>query len=101
MTPAEAFAGGDGSKESPYEISDAEELYRMASIINGYELGADKSYYVLTADIVINDVTNYENWETEAPQYGWEPIGAFKGNLTETDTVLQDCIVLLVERMPR
>ena len=80
MTPAEAFAGGDGSKESPYEISNAEELYRMASIINGYELGADKSYYVLTADIVINDVTNYENWEKEAPQYGWEPINSFQGN---------------------
>ena len=72
-----------------------------AFLSNEYELGADKSYYVLTADIVINDVTNYENWETEAPQYGWEPIGAFKGNLTETDTVLQDCIVLLAERMPR
>lgn len=80
MTPAEAFAGGDGSKESPYEISTAEELYRMASIINGYELGADKSYYVLTSDIVINDVTNYENWEKEAPQYGWEPINSFQGN---------------------
>lgn len=80
MTPAEAFAGGDGSKENPYEISTAEELYRMASIINGYELGADKSYYVLTADIVINDVANYENWEKEAPQYGWEPINSFQGN---------------------
>ena len=80
MTPASAFAGGDGSKESPYEISNAEELYRMATIINGYELGADKSYYVLTSDIVINDVANYENWETDAPKYGWEPINSFQGN---------------------
>lgn len=80
MTPAESFAGGDGSKESPYEISKAEELYRMASMINTYELGADKSYYVLTSDIVINDVSNYENWEKEAPQYGWEPINSFQGN---------------------
>lgn len=80
MTPASAFAGGNGSKESPYEISTAEELYRMASIINGYELGADKSYYVLTSDIVINDVSGYANWETEAPKYGWEPINSFQGN---------------------
>lgn len=80
MTPAESFAGGDGSKESPYEISTAEELYRMASMINTYELGADKSYYVLTSDIVINDVSNYENWEKEAPQYGWDPINSFQGN---------------------
>ena len=80
MTPADAFAGGDGSKESPYQISTAEELYRMASIMNTYELGADKSYYVLTNDIVINDVSNYENWEKEAPQYGWESINSFQGN---------------------
>lgn len=51
-----------------------------AFLSNEYELGADKSYYVLTADIVINDVTNYENWEKEAPQYGWEPINSFQGN---------------------
>lgn len=80
LTPAESFAGGDGTKENPYEISTAEELYRMASIINGSELGANESYYVLTNDIVINDVSNYENWGKEAPRYGWEPIKFFKGN---------------------
>lgn len=80
MTPASAFAGGDGSKESPYEISTAEELYRMASVINGTEIGVDKSYYILMADIVINDVSDYANWEIEAPKYGWEPINCFQGN---------------------
>lgn len=88
--PADSFAGGDGSEESPYQISNAEELYRFSYIMDASnfslqdeeygEVFRDK-YYVITDDIVVNDVSDYEVWTESAPQNGWKPINTFEGHL--------------------
>lgn len=44
------FTVGDGTKESPYLISNGDQLYAMVS------LGGDSAYYKLTCDIYLNDV---------------------------------------------
>ena len=78
-----AFAGGDGSESSPYEISSAEELQYLAELLAEDALSAYRGkYYILTADISLNDVSNYENWGEQRPSYDWKPIGtkaAFTG----------------------
>ena len=62
--PAEAndkatlFAGGTGTAEDPWQISTAEQLYRIHDDLT--------AHYILTADI---DLSAYENWT---------PIGAFQ-----------------------
>ena len=90
MEPAETFAGGDGSEADPYQISTAEELYRFAYVMDGTNFSLEdeefavvfrEKYYVLTADIVINDAVDFENWQAEAPEYGWSPVPAFSGQL--------------------
>ena len=81
---AQDFSGGDGSEESPYQISTAEELQLLSDML----ADEDKKYdykgknFVLTADIDLNDVTDFDNWSTSRPQYDWRPIGetyAFSG----------------------
>ena len=63
--PAEAndktntlFAGGTGTAEDPWQISTAEQLYRIHDDLT--------AHYILIADI---DLSAYENWT---------PIGAFQ-----------------------
>ncbi len=86
IEPAEAFAGGSGTAEDPFQIANAQQLALLAKVINQeydwdhqdeqdlYRYG----YYVLTADIELNDTTNFANWESEPPAYVWEPIGTRK-----------------------
>ena len=82
---ADAFAGGDGSESSPYEISSAEELQYFAELLADPENRSTEyreKNYILTADISLNDVSDYENWSTDRPEYDWKPIGteaAFTG----------------------
>lgn len=65
------YSGGDGSKESPYEISDADQLKFFSESING---GTDiDKYYVLTNDIDMKNAS-------------WTPVGFFS-NDTEYTTV--------------
>lgn len=90
MTPAESFAGGDGTKENPYQISNAAEWYRFGYILDPsnitpddeeYAQIFDDKYYILTDDIVINDAADYENWLENPPKYDWDPINNFEGHL--------------------
>ena len=64
-TAAESFAGGTGSKESPFEISNAQQLYLLASSDTESTHG---KYYKLTGDIDISGV--HEGWQKENP-YVW------------------------------
>ena len=83
IQPAEAFAGGSGTEDDPFQIETAQQLALLAKVTNryygldGYE--EEKLYrdghYVLTADIALNDTSDFANWETQAPAYSWEPIG--------------------------
>ena len=84
IEPAEAFAGGSGTAEDPFQIANAQQLALLAKVTN-QEYDWDhlderdlyqNGYYVLTADISLNDTSNFANWESEPPAYVWDPIGA-------------------------
>ncbi len=75
---ADSYAGGNGSKNNPYQIDTAERLAQMLKYCE------PSSYYALTADIYINDTTdanwtsNAVNWYTSNDVYGFT--GIFDGN---------------------
>ncbi|HIH95609.1 TPA: hypothetical protein HA338_16920, partial [Methanosarcina acetivorans] len=60
-----AFEGGNGTEESPYRITTAEQLDRVRYYLD--------KHFVLIADI---DLSGYENWT---------PIGTFDENIFEND----------------
>ncbi|MBQ4561741.1 MAG: hypothetical protein IJA55_05410 [Clostridia bacterium] len=79
LTPATEFAGGDGSEDDPYQISNAAELAllheKMTAEAKELKSEYKDAYYVLTADITINDISDFDNWSNTAPDYSWMPIG--------------------------
>lgn len=93
IQPAEAFAGGTGTESDPYQIATAEQLALLYE--NTRRLGKDETetlgsstarydfsaaWYVLTADIALNDTTDFDQWAEKAPEYGWQPIETFRGH---------------------
>ena len=84
-TVATVFAGGSGTAKDPYLIADGAQLAKLAQDVNGGNNYAG-TYFVLTADILLNDISNWESWnETTAPANSWTPIGSgsqpFNGTL--------------------
>lgn len=81
ILPAQEFEGGSGTAEDPYRIGDAAQLALMQQRIHGENESFEETYsnahYVLTADIVLNDVSDAANWAADAPEYAWEPIGKY------------------------
>ena len=79
ITPASDFAGGDGTESNPYQISNAAELALLHEKIASDSETRKKDYvkacYVLTDDISVNDTEDFDKWETNAPEYSWQPIG--------------------------
>ncbi len=75
------YAGGDGTKESPYLISTAEQLARLLDTVLSNPSETAGKYYKLTDDILLND-TSAKNWEETANQ--WYTSGSssscFQGN---------------------
>lgn len=73
---ADTFAGGDGTAQNPYQISTAEELTLLSKLLSDRETGKEyyEANYVLTTDIVLNDVSS-EEWYLEENVYSWNPIG--------------------------
>lgn len=53
VIPAEIFAGGDGSKETPYEINTEEQLRAFATSLNA-KIDYTGCYIVLTSDITVS-----------------------------------------------
>ena len=87
---AESFAGGDGTENSPYLISNREQLDLFSSLVNSSDEYAGASYR-LTADIMYNDLADCEHWgndnrtnEVNNPEHIWTPAGTeqrpFGGN---------------------
>ena len=75
---ATSFAGGDGSEESPYEISSAEELQYLSDLLSDEENRSSEyrnQHYILTSDISLNDTSDYAGWSEVGPEYDWRPIG--------------------------
>ncbi len=77
ITPAEAFAGGSGTADDPYQIADAAQLALLGAKMTdeSKDEGYSSAHYVLTADIELNDVENFDNWGSEGPEYSWMPLG--------------------------
>lgn len=61
---ASSFAGGDGTEQNPYRISNAAELAYLAKIVNTQSSAPEYKYYVLTDNINLG----YSEWT---------PIGIF------------------------
>lgn len=78
---AESFAGGNGTKEDPFQISEAGHLVLLHEMLEKEEAETNfdetyvKGYFILTDDISLNDTSDFANWSTDSPEYGWEPIG--------------------------
>lgn len=86
VEPATSFAGGNGTEESPYEISNAAELQYFANLfydyrqvdsegVSAHENKYQSAYYILTNDIVINSDDEMRSVDSKAPTYKWEAIG--------------------------
>ena len=75
VSAADAFAGGSGTPENPYQIETAEQLALLAKYVNEANKDFSKAHYVQTADIVMNDTSNLDNWDKIAPEWAWTPIG--------------------------
>lgn len=82
---AESFAGGTGTKSDPYQISTAAEMALLEKLIREEEpldkTEYYKSYYVLTADIELNDTSDFEQWSQKGPEYSWRPITNLNVNI--------------------
>ena len=84
---ATSFAGGDGSESNPYQISNGAELAHLADLVTNKKDGNyNRAHYVLTKDIVLNDMpdvsTWYEDWKNEVsgayvPNNTMTPIGTW------------------------
>lgn len=72
---AEAFAGS-GKESDPYLISTAEELALLAQKVRGGESFAG-AYFLLTADLCLNDTSEFDQWEDHSPARRWIPIGGY------------------------
>ena len=76
-TVADDFAGGTGTESDPFRIATAEQLARLCYLVNLRD--QDDHYaracYILTEDIILNDLTDFANWAQKAPAGHWKPIG--------------------------
>lgn len=72
---SEKFSGGNGTKTNPYIIKTAEELKLIADKVNSGDTEYASACYIMVNDIALNDVSNVDNWATEAPTNEWIPIG--------------------------
>lgn len=72
---AESYAGS-GTQSDPYRISTAEELSLLAQQVRAGNSFAG-THFLLTADLLLNDVGNYSDWDEKAPARRWIPIGGY------------------------
>lgn len=74
-TIANNFAGGRGTQEDPYQISNGQELAYLAQVAAIGRKPTNNKYYILTSDIYLNDISDFENWDVNPPENTWNPIG--------------------------
>ena len=72
---ATGFAGGSGTEEDPYLISDGSELAYLAQEVRGSN-NFRGVYFKLTNDIYLNDTSGWESWgDGASPANTWTAIG--------------------------
>lgn len=67
-TYAEAYAGGDGTEDNPYQIATAEQLALLAHRVNDDYINYLDQYFILTADIDLFGIQGQDTIQ-------WVPIG--------------------------
>jgi hypothetical protein len=67
------FESGDGTEENPYIIKNKEQLENFSSLVN--EVYFTDEYFKLEANIILNDITNWQDWANNPPANEWIPIG--------------------------
>ena len=72
-TFAATFAGGSGTKADPYRIANADQFFAFAALVNSGETGISG---MLTADIDLNDTSDFDDWGAVVPERVWTPIGS-------------------------
>ena len=81
---AENFADGNGTAEDPYQIANGAQLAKLAQDVKGGKNYAG-TYFVLTADILLNNTEGWENWnESTEGLNSWTPIGSNRHQFTGT-----------------
>ena len=80
---------GKGTEDNPYLIATMDDLLQVAAVMNHSTLCYDYRYscFQLTADIVLNNCSDFDTWDEKAPKNVWTPIayntpfnGVFDGN---------------------
>lgn len=75
-TGKEADISWFDGKKTEYNISTPEQLAGLAYLTD-YEFSYFDGVTInLTNDIILNDTTNWENWEKKPPKNVWNPIGS-------------------------
>ncbi len=77
---ASSFDGGNGSKEDPFRIATGGQLAYLANLINDGNSYYAACNYILTADIILNDTSDFSSWESASPENKWTPIGSSNGD---------------------
>ncbi len=81
---ATSFAGGSGTQEDPYLISNGSELAYLAQEVNNGNNSYSGVYFKLTNDIYLNDTSNWESWGNGiTPQNEWTAIGGYRNDEDE------------------
>lgn len=62
------------SEADTFSINTAEELAGLAELVNAGDPMTGKTFY-LERDLLLNDIGNYENWDTEPPANNWTCVG--------------------------
>ena len=73
---AAQFSGGDGTENNPFIITTAEQLDAVRNDLN--------AHYKLGNDIMLNDTTNWQDWDTIPPENNWVAIGAVENRFNGT-----------------
>ena len=80
---ATGFKAGKGTKSNPYIIDNASQLKYLSDMVNTGNEDYSSAYYILSNNIVLNDISDIAKWSTSAPSQAWVPIGSaghpFKG----------------------
>ncbi len=82
---SESYAGGNGTKENPYQISNAAEFAHLSVMNNASENNVKGKYFIFTKDIYLNDGCFEENGTYHDGGDGvlnrWVYNSTFSGNL--------------------
>ena len=98
---AESFAGGTGTEDDPYLISNGAELAYLAKITNENGMQTSGVYYKMTEDIYLNEEVLTEDFYLNGtPENVFTPIGCretnkFRGNFDGNFHVIKGAYTLL------